>query len=214
MKYQAVVFDLYGTLIEDQLRKGRDALLVQMAAVLSLPADDFAAAWEQTGDQRTTGGFDTLEECVAHICQALGARPDAERIEAAVELRVGYIRARLRPRDDAVETLTRLKSLGRKTALISDCGLEVPMLWSETLFFSLFDTVLFSSREGRRKPDPVLYRRACERLGVEPGGCLYVGDGNSRELSGAESYDYGALEAGGWRGERIGALREIMELVN
>ena len=90
MKYQAVVFDLYGTLIEDQLRKGRDALLVQMAAVLSLPADDFAAAWEQTGDQRTTGGFDTLEECVAHISQALGARPDAERIEAAVELRVGY----------------------------------------------------------------------------------------------------------------------------
>jgi len=61
------------------------------------------------GNRRTTGGFATLEECLTHICNVLGTQVDAERIEAAVELRVSCICANLRPRDDAVETLTRLK---------------------------------------------------------------------------------------------------------
>ena len=229
MSFQAVVFDLHGTLIEDLLTAGRDDLLAQMAATLSVPADDFAAAWQQTGKRRTDGGFDTVEECVVHICQALNARPDAERIEAAVELRIGYIRSRLRPRRDAVETLTRLRSLGLQIASISDCGLEVPMVWFETPFAPLIDAPLFSSREGLRKPAPALYLRACERLGVEPVDCLYVGDGNSRGLLGARDvgmttvlvavpgavrYDDGQFEAAEWPGPRIATLKEIIDLVN
>ncbi len=131
MSIRAFAFDLYGTLIEDLGRDSHDALLRQMAAVLLLSADGLSAAWRQVGNRRTTGGFDTLEECLTHICNVLGTQVDAERIEAAVELRVGYIFANLRPRDDAVETPTRLKRLSPKIALISDCGLEVPMLWSQ-----------------------------------------------------------------------------------
>ena len=229
MSIRAVVFDLYGTLIEDLGRDGYDELLEQMAAVLSLSADDFSTVWREVSNQRTIGGFATVEECIAHICYALGAQVDAERLEAAVELRVGYIRAKLRPREDAVETLTRLKSFGLQTALISDCSLEVPMLWSETPFAPLIDTALFSSREGLCKPDAALYHRACERLHVAPEQCLYVGDGNSQELSGAKavgmtavliavpgavSYDYGRLEAADWQGQRVAALSELMDLVD
>ena len=229
MSIRAVVFDLYGMLTEDLGRDGYDALLRQMAAVLLLSADGFSAAWCQVGSRLTTGGFATLEEGLTHICNVLGTQADAERIEAAVELRVGYIRANLRPRDDAVETLTRLKSLGLKIALISDCGLEVPMLWSETPFAPFVDTALFSSREGLCKPEAVLYLRACERLGVLPEECLYVGDGNGQELSGAKAvgmtavliavpgavhYDYGRLEAASWQGPRVAALSDLMNLVD
>jgi putative hydrolase of the HAD superfamily len=35
------------------------------------------------------------------------------------------------------------------------------------------------------KPDPRIYRAACEQLKVDPRECLYVGDGGSRELTGA-----------------------------
>ena len=41
---RAVVFDLYGTLTEDFGRTGHDAVLVQMATVLSLSVGDFIAA--------------------------------------------------------------------------------------------------------------------------------------------------------------------------
>ena len=39
-----------------------------------------------------------------------------------------------------------------------------------------FEMVVESSIEGIRKPDPAIYRIACERLGVEPGSCVFLDD--------------------------------------
>lgn len=41
---------------------------------------------------------------------------------------------------------------------------------------ALFDMVVESSVEGIRKPDPAIYRLACERLGVEPAACVFLDD--------------------------------------
>ena len=39
-----------------------------------------------------------------------------------------------------------------------------------------FDHVVESSKVGIRKPDPAIYRLACEALGVEPEECVYLDD--------------------------------------
>ncbi|MGZ4400976.1 MAG: HAD family hydrolase [Gaiellaceae bacterium] len=39
-----------------------------------------------------------------------------------------------------------------------------------------FEAIVFSSETGKRKPHPLIYRTACERLGVEPAACFFVGD--------------------------------------
>ena len=39
-----------------------------------------------------------------------------------------------------------------------------------------FDVVVESSVEGVRKPDPEIYRRACDRLGVTPERCAFLDD--------------------------------------
>ena len=41
---------------------------------------------------------------------------------------------------------------------------------------SLFEVVVESSVEGVRKPDPAIYRIACERLGVEPARTVFLDD--------------------------------------
>ena len=41
---------------------------------------------------------------------------------------------------------------------------------------ALFDVVVESSVEGVRKPNPEIYRRACERLGVAPDECVFLDD--------------------------------------
>ncbi len=41
---------------------------------------------------------------------------------------------------------------------------------------TLFDTVVESSVEGVRKPDPAIYRIACERLDVSPEGAVFLDD--------------------------------------
>ena len=40
----------------------------------------------------------------------------------------------------------------------------------------LFDVVVESSVEGIRKPDPAIYRLACERLSVDPARCVFLDD--------------------------------------
>jgi putative hydrolase of the HAD superfamily len=41
---------------------------------------------------------------------------------------------------------------------------------------ALFDIIVESSKAGVRKPDPRIYRMACEQIGVEPAACVYLDD--------------------------------------
>jgi putative hydrolase of the HAD superfamily len=41
---------------------------------------------------------------------------------------------------------------------------------------ALFDVVVESSKSGVRKPDPRIYRLACEQIGVDPAACVYLDD--------------------------------------
>ena len=41
---------------------------------------------------------------------------------------------------------------------------------------TLFEHVVESSRVGLRKPDPLIYRHACDLLGVAPENCIYLDD--------------------------------------
>ncbi|MEO0550642.1 MAG: HAD family hydrolase [Pseudomonadota bacterium] len=47
------------------------------------------------------------------------------------------------------------------------------------------DVILISEAEGVRKPDPVIFRRTVERLGVLPNEALYIGDNPEADVWGA-----------------------------
>ena len=75
------------------------------------------------------------------------------------------------------------------------------------------------------KPDPGIYELACERLGVQPGNCLYIGDGSSRELTGASTVGMDAVlirvpndtengDREDWQGTRISSVEEVLNLVD
>jgi FMN phosphatase YigB (HAD superfamily) len=78
--------------------------------------------------------------------------------------------------DGVVEALERLRTAGLAIAVVSnwDCSL------SETLerigILPYFDTVVTSAEAGAPKPHPEPYLLALERLGVEPGRALHIGD--------------------------------------
>jgi putative hydrolase of the HAD superfamily len=84
-----------------------------------------------------------------------------------------------------VRVLTALRKLGLRTAVVSDCWYELPELLPTLPAYRLLDAHIYSVRVGRCKPDPAMYLTACAELGVAPNECLYVGDGGSRELTGA-----------------------------
>ncbi len=56
----------------------------------------------------------------------------------------------------------------------------------------LFEVILVSDEVGWRKPNPVIFELALERLGVEPGEALFVGDRIDIDVAGAKSVGMGA----------------------
>jgi putative hydrolase of the HAD superfamily len=228
MKYQAVVFDLFGTLVDNFSRIEYQKVLKNMTSILKVPEEDFSRAWRESFPERVNGAHATHQASIEHICRALGVRVSGEQIERAADLRLEYTLRSLVPRPGAVATLTRLRDRGRKTALISDCSPETPAVWAKTPFASLFDTAVFSCVAGLKKPDRRIYLMASERLGVAPGDCLYIGDGSSRELTGAraagmhpvmirdpgETADTHYIDReDDWDGPRISFLYEVLDLV-
>jgi putative hydrolase of the HAD superfamily len=185
MKYDAVIFDLFGTLVDNFSFQEHERVLSEMAATLSAPRHDFVRLWGATFNERATGIFATAAANIEHVCRVLQLPVAAEAIATAARIRLDYSQRALTPRPGSVETLARLKTAGYKTGLISDCSSEVPQLWSETSFAPLVDVPIFSCMVGLKKPDPRIYRLMCKQLAVKPQACLYVGDGSSRELTGA-----------------------------
>ena len=157
-----------------------------------------------------------------------GGRVDAARIKAAADSRLEFTRRNFIPLPGAVETLARLKATGRTIGLISNCGSLIPLIWRGTPLAPLVDAPVFSCSAGLRKPDPRIYRLACELLAVLPEDCIYVGDGGDGELTGASRAGMDAVlvhapavdlndgrhdDARGWTGPRVSALSEVLGLV-
>lgn len=230
MRYQAVIFDLFGTLVDNpSYLKGTDAgagwdsMMEGVAAALGIGMEAFRAAWSATEDERYTGSFSTAQAYLEHVCHRAGVSPKPDGISQAVAIRLQYFMGVLSPRVDTIATLVRLRDCGYRIGLISDCVLEDALNWPRTPMAPLVDAAVLSCEVGLRKPDPRIYWMTCERLGVTPGGCLYVGDGGSGELTGASRvgmdavlirapYDTRRGDREDWEGATISTLSEVLDL--
>jgi putative hydrolase of the HAD superfamily len=227
MKFKTVIFDLFGTLVDDFV-SSVGQMHQEMAAALAVPYEQFMEPWRQTAEMRIIGAFDSVEANIEYVCDAVNVRPRAEQIAKAIEIRMKHIRQALQPRPDAIDSLTQLKNQGYKIGLISNCSIEIPILWHETAFANFIDTPIFSGRVHLRKPDTRIYYLACERLGVMPETCLYIGDGEDHELAAAAKVGLhpvliqtGVQKASGrshqeareWQGTTIFALPEVLRLI-
>lgn len=186
MKYEAVIFDLFGTLVDNFSPREYEMVLVEMASVLSASSDDFVKLWSNISEERMKGTIQSPEAAIDHVCRILGVHPEDAHINLAAQIKFDVTKRKImRPKTDAVEILSRLKSEGYKTGLISNCSTETPTLWKDTPLFPIIDAAVFSCSVGLMKPEPRIYQIAVEQLEVIPENCLYVADGMEQELAGA-----------------------------
>ena len=76
----------------------------------------------------------------------------------------------------AAELLGRLARGGYRLGLIANQGREARDRLDALGMLDAFEVVAFSEEVGHFKPDPALFRHACDRPGAGPGECLMVGD--------------------------------------
>lgn len=187
---RAVLFDFFGTLTR---AVNRGPVHTHIARRLGVDPDIFAAVLNRTFYERAGGGYGTPREGLRRLLAPLGVHPDEELLAETVALRIAAVRDDTVLRPEAVPVLMHLRQQGVRTAVVSDCWFELPAFLPDLPIAPLLNTSVYSVDVGHCKPHPAMYLQACARLGVEPQECLYVGDGGSAELSGAQRVDMPAV---------------------
>jgi putative hydrolase of the HAD superfamily len=161
VKYRAVIFDLWQTLVPWPAESAL-ALYGDMADAVGAPREQFTEVWMSGRAERDTG---PIGDSVRWVFDQLGLDADPQVI---IRMRRDWTRESLIPRADALPTLEALRERGFLLGLITVCSTDVAELWESTAFGGLFDATVFSCEVGISKPDPRIYEICCERLGVRP----------------------------------------------
>ena len=230
-RHDAVIFDLFGTLVHTVSPADYSAMLDSVADALGAPREAFQDRWRATIIERESGTLGGLELVLTGTALSAGAEPDAERTASGREAWLGAAQGWLKPREQTGQVMRAFRAAGYRVGLLSNCSAEVPPLWHQGPLSALVDAPVFSCEMGMMKPDPRIYEHVCVLLGVAPERCLFVGDGGARELTGAReagmeavllrvpgeehtwfdtNYRLDALE---WRGATIADIGELIRFL-
>ena len=90
-----------------------------------------------------------------------------------------------RPIAGMIEVVAALRARGVPVGVLSNSEGKLAELFDEIGWSGRFDVVVDSGREGVEKPDPRIFVRAAERLGVGVDRLIHVGDSRPADVDGA-----------------------------
>jgi putative hydrolase of the HAD superfamily len=184
----AVLFDFGGTLDADGLtwrervaRCCRDEGVAIDAGVFDsmfYAADDALVG----GVSPTLSFRETVARLVSGVARGLGLGDDAP---------IDRVTARFV--ENALHTLDRnrslLTALGQRyrLGLVSNFYGNLAAVCQECRIHDLFEVILDSTDVGWTKPDPRIFLKATEALGLSPAAAVFVGDSLPRDMAGARA---------------------------
>lgn len=183
--FDAVLFDLFDTLChldEALYREGKR----RCALTLRMDPQRYFQAWIALQDRCQRGEIGTVEERIREACSLLGRQVDPGTVAEVSRIEEDALLRCVSLHPDALPALRRMRSVPElKLALVSNASSPARSLPKALGILPFFDALIFSFEVGSVKPEPEIYLSACRSLGVTPDRCLFVGDGNGRELEGA-----------------------------
>ena len=224
-RFEGILIDLWGTLLPFGDEDTRGQSLEEMARVLNVDPATFVRDWTDSIAERCVRSHGSLEQTIERLAISQGIRPSPDAVSRALEIRMEFSRALHDRVGPSLAALDALRAAGFRLAVVSDSTEETVRLWSQSTLAPRFDATVFSFVEDTCKPDARMYRAALKRLGLRPERCAYVGDGGSRELTGAEAVGLSAFkyrfpdgqqdaprwdEDTNWSGTRLADLRELL----
>ena len=182
----AVIFDLDNTLLDFMKMKEyavKAAISGMKEAGLSI---DSEKAYDRIIDMYNVEGWEHQQIFDLFLTETIG-HVDNKLLAAGI---VSYRRAReanLQVYPNVNSTLSDLMKMGIKLAVVSDAPSREA--WMRLYYLNLhhiFDVVLTFDDTGERKPSPVPFKMALEKLNCAAENTLMVGDWPERDVEGAK----------------------------
>ena len=183
---QAVIFDLFHTLtpLESSWSEQRP-MSHQMLGVSQ-------AAWNrqlfECSRDRLAGRQTDAFAIVGGMARKIDPTISDATIRAATENRIArFADALMRITPETRNVIQTLRQRGQRIGLISNADVMEVAAWSQCPIADLFDTTIFSCHVGAVKPEAKIYRLCLSQLAVDAADSVFVGDGGSNELQGAQN---------------------------
>lgn len=191
----AVLFDLYGTLVDLSVDEDSEEVWTKISSHLGMGKDAETASgtrdWyrrlcaevaEQESDESILPRvFNTM------LSESLGRGPNPEEIRGFAEHFRRTSRTRLEVRSFVRPLIEWLGEVGVRYAIVSNTESllsEVDLM--DSGLSSLFHVVVMSSDVGASKPDKIPFTTALDQLQVPPERALMVGDNLRDDIAGAD----------------------------
>jgi putative hydrolase of the HAD superfamily len=204
MDIKAIMFDIYGTLIDIETDERDWRVYLNLANYLSyrglkLSADEIKGFYfEKINEQIEKSEEKYPEIDVKKIWRDLiieFQNPDIYKLnleqssflEDLVVLHRALTLKKLKPFPGTFDTLSQLKSSFR-LGIVTDAQQEYAISELKIVgIHSLFNSIIISGDFGFRKPDQRLFNKCLSKLGVSPEEALFVGNDAYRDISGGRS---------------------------
>jgi len=110
-------------------------------------------------------------ECTRVFLESAGAEVEPGSFVSSFMSAIAF-----EPLPGAVEALSGLRARGLELAVVSNWDVGLAEHLGRIGVASFFSAIVTSAEAGAAKPDPAVFRLALERLGVQPGRALHIGD--------------------------------------
>ncbi|MFH1008225.1 MAG: HAD family hydrolase [Candidatus Latescibacterota bacterium] len=193
---RAVLFDVYGTLIDIKTDEHRDDVFESLSRFLeyrrvSISAQPLKELYfdqinRQIAESREKFPEVDVSGAFAHILRDTGGVNDRYLAMLMTQLYRSLCREHMRLFDDTFWTLNKFRRKYR-LGIVSDAQRLFCLPELRTLRLEhFFDAVVISSDYGFRKPDPRVFHIALAMINVPPSEAAYIGNSFETDLIGAK----------------------------
>ena len=216
-RYDAVIFDVGGVLVESPFRAAlrwqervglpEEALLLLLTLFRHYSAVPGPGHEPHAWHRVETGELPVavfLDQAKAEVRAELGPDrplPDIGPDDLNLYLDVPALWP-------TVALVRELRADGYRTAICTN-NVRESAGWRASLPLDLFDVVVDSSEVGLRKPDPAIYRLTCDLLAVEPAAAVFCDD-HPDNVAAAESAGLTGVHIGDDLVGSLEALRRVL----
>lgn len=182
---KAVLFDLDGTLLDrdTSVKKFVEDQHTRLSSVLShIPKKLYAKRFIELEEN----GYVWKDKVYQKLAEELAVRrmPPGELLHDYLT----HFKHYCTPFPNLISMLEELKKKGYRLGLVTNgYGVFQYDTIQALEIKEYFDTILVSEMEGLRKPDPLVFQRAAERLNVKTEECMFVGDHPKNDVEAARN---------------------------
>lgn len=181
---KAIFFDLFFTLVHPGYLDQNENDVIGISL----------SEWEEYAennvlyDERAKGNIKNDREIIDKIVNRMPYKLTELQKQMILEKREERMKRALLIVDCKIlDTLKKIRIGGIQLGIISNADVIDIKYWNDSPLSELFDLALFSCDVGMVKPETEIYELALMKLNVKPEESIFIGDGGSNELYGAQS---------------------------